>query len=33
MKPKSSLPYSQGPVTDPYPEPDESIPQSFKSVL
>jgi hypothetical protein len=26
MEPKSSLPYSQGPATGTYPEPDESSP-------
>jgi len=27
MEPEGSLPCSQGPATDPYPEPDESSPQ------
>jgi hypothetical protein len=28
MEPEVSLPYSQKPVTGPYPEPDKSSPQS-----
>jgi hypothetical protein len=27
MKPETSLPFSEEPVTDPYSEPDESSPQ------
>jgi hypothetical protein len=28
MEPEGSLPYSEEPANDPYPEPDESIPYS-----
>jgi hypothetical protein len=29
MEPECSLPRSQGPATDPYPEPDKSNPSHF----